>query len=128
MMKRKTTPVRNRKFTIRLSPEEYERLEKDFQSTTCRKLSEYVRDLVLKKPVTVFTRNQSLDEFLTFAVALKNELNACGKNFNQAVRKLQQLHDAGALKESLEFYQAEQFSLLQKTEEIRSILIKIYQS
>lgn len=126
-MKRKTDSVRSRKFTIRLSPEEFERLQKKFQSTIHRKLSDYLRQLVLEKPVTVLHRNQSLDDFLALTNRLKNELETCGCRFEEAIKNLQNLRDTGQLKIAIEYYQAEQFSLLQKAEEIRLTLLKIYQ-
>jgi hypothetical protein len=126
-MKRKTTDPRSRKVTIRLSTEEYQEVQEKFKRTTHRQLSGYLRDLVRQRPVTVYTRNQSLDEFLAIAIGLKNELNTIGKNVNQAVKKLEILRDATHLNDALQFYDAAQFSLLQKTEEIRSTLIKIHQ-
>jgi MobC-like protein len=125
-MKRKEHSVRSRKFTIRLTPEEFERLQEKARSTTSWDLSEYIRDHLADEPVTVRYRSQSLDEFLPIAIGLKNELNAAGKNFNQAVKKLQSLKDSGDLKMFLQFFEATQFTLNQKIEEIKSILIKSY--
>ena len=80
-----------RKVTIRLKQEEYNKLDKEFKSTTKRKLSEYMRYVLLEKPVTVYTRNQSLDEFMEELKLLRNELSAIGNNYNQTVKKLNSL-------------------------------------
>jgi hypothetical protein len=52
---------------------------------------------MLEKPVTVNTRNQSLDHVQTELIAIRNELKAIGNNFNQAVKKLHMMeHISGA--------------------------------
>ncbi|MEI9911586.1 MAG: hypothetical protein WDO71_19190 [Bacteroidota bacterium] len=45
-----------------------------FKTTTKRKLSEYIRYVLLDKPITVYTRNQSFDDILASLNGLKNEL------------------------------------------------------
>jgi hypothetical protein len=72
---------------LRLKPEEYEKLHTDFSKTTCRKLSDYSRKILLGKPITSTCRNQSLDDFMTEMMRLRSELNCIGNNFNQAVKK-----------------------------------------
>jgi hypothetical protein len=123
-MKRKE--LRSRNFTIRVTPGEYAGLQEKFHTTTHRIFSDYIRDLILQRPVTTRYRNQSLDEFIPVALALKNELQTIGRNFNQAIRRLNNLPQAAELKDSLEYFAAEQFALQQKTEEIKNCLIKIY--
>ena len=120
--------VRSKNMTIRLSPEEYEKLQARFQKTIHRVFTDYLRDMLLQEPITVYARSKSLDEFLPIAIALKNELNTICKTFNQAVKRLQVLQDAEDLTGSLQYYQAAQFSVQQKVEEIKSILIKIHQT
>ena len=66
--------------------------------TTKRKLSEYLRYVLLEKPVTVYTRNQSLDEFMTELKLLRNELSAIGNNYNQTVKKLNSLRHISEVK------------------------------
>jgi hypothetical protein len=91
-MKQETVPGYVRRITIRFKPEEFERLQRHYKSTTCRKLSQYARKILLNKPVTVNHRNQSADEILAEMIQLKGELSALGNNFNQAVKKLHTLH------------------------------------
>jgi len=73
---------------VRLSEEEYKAINKQFSKTTCRKLSEYTRDKLMEKPLTVYYRNQSLDDFMAEVMRLRTSLNAIGNNFNQVVKKL----------------------------------------
>ena len=60
--------------------------------TTCRKLSDYARKFLLGKPKIATTRDQPLDDLMAEAIKLRNELNALGNNFNQAVKKLHILY------------------------------------
>ena len=73
---------------IRLTSTEYKKITTGFSRSTKRKLSEYTRSILLEKPITVYTRNQSFDDFVAEMILLRNELKAIGNNFNQTVRKL----------------------------------------
>lgn len=76
----------------RLQPDEFSSLEKRFKKTRFQKLSEYVRALLFNKPVTVFYRNQSMDDILEELVLLRRELNAIGNNLNQAMHQINSAH------------------------------------
>jgi hypothetical protein len=78
----------SRKVTIRFTPTEYTKLYTAFRQTTKRKISEYLRAVLLEKPVTVYTRSRSLDAFINEIIRLRQELAAVGNNFNQAVKRL----------------------------------------
>src|SRR5690348_10966657 len=82
---------RTKLITLRLTTAEYQLLHSRFKATTCRKLSDYLRKVLLTGKVTVLTRNQSLDDFMTEMIELRNQLSAIGNNFNQAVHKLHNL-------------------------------------
>src|ERR1700761_4968309 len=82
---------RKRIIGLRLTGDEFGILEKSWKKSTVSKLSEYVRRVLFGKAVTVYTRNQSLDELMTELVLLRRELNAIGVNFNQAVHRLHTL-------------------------------------
>jgi len=73
---------------VRLTLDDFKKFEKAWKKTTCRKLSDYHRLLILKKPVTVIYRNQSMDDFMAELIRLRAELNSIGNNFNQLVKKL----------------------------------------
>ncbi|GAC1425539.1 MAG: hypothetical protein NVS9B7_07210 [Flavisolibacter sp.] len=90
-MKTEQTNGYSCRITIRYKPSELEEVNKLFKSTTCRKLSEYIRKVSLQKPIVKTYRNQSADEFLAEMIRLKNELNAIGNNYNQVVKKLHSL-------------------------------------
>ena len=73
---------------IRLTEPEYKKLQAGFSTSTKQKISSYARDILLDKPVTVYTRNRSIDDFVSEMIGLRNELKAIGNNINQAVKKL----------------------------------------
>jgi MobC-like protein len=55
--------ARLRRLNIRLDQKEWDKLHKLTSNSTCRSVSEYSRKVLLEKPVTVFYRNRSFDEF-----------------------------------------------------------------
>ncbi len=110
---------------LRLKPEEYTQLHKQFSKTTCRKLSDYARKILLSKPVTTTYRNQSLDDFMAEMIRLRNELSSLGSNFNQAVKKLHTLSQIAEFKGWLITWELEKKTLLNKVEEIKSRINKI---
>jgi hypothetical protein len=87
-MERANKNMLSRKVTIRLSPEVFNKLNVGYKNSTKRKLSEYIRAILMDKPITVYVRNQSYDDFVAEMILLRNELKAIGNNFNQAVKKL----------------------------------------
>lgn len=119
-------PLRNRWLTIRLSQEEEKALLKLQAKTTCLSLSEYGRKVLLHEPVAVLIRNASADDFLEEMVGLKKELQAIGKNFNQAVQRLHTLDKTGDLKAWLLMSENQRTTLLKKIDEILQKLTQIH--
>ena len=60
--------------SVRLTEEEFDEVYRQCESSTCRSLTEYVKKVLTKKPVTVKARNQSQDELLLTMVGIKNRL------------------------------------------------------
>ena len=105
---------RTRLIGLRLTPEEFEKLERWRRQTTTPEISEFIRRVLFGKPITVQQRNQSLDDFMAEMMLLRTELNAIGNNINQAVKRLHQLKEAGAVGEWGERYDRDQIALLEK--------------
>ena len=110
---------------IRLKEEEYNKINKKFSVSTCRKLSEYARRVLLDKVITVNQRNQSLDDFMTEMMKLRNELNAIGNNFNQSVKKLHTLQQLPEFKSWIILNENSKNILFEKVEEIKSKINQI---
>ncbi len=127
-MSRKTEKeVRSIWIHLRVTKREYDKINAFYKQTTSRKLSEYIRDVLLREPVTVKHRNASADEFLSVALQLKKELSAIGNNYNQAVHKLHiTVFERGALQWLKEYEQLSK-SVLEKVNEISAEMDKIYQ-
>lgn len=113
--------------SFRVRPKEYDIIHAHFQKTTCRKLSEYARKVLLNKPVIVKYRNQSADEFLREMIKLKNELSALGNNFNQTVKKLHTLDKFPELEKWLSTSEPLIHSLMNKIEEIKNRMNEVYE-
>jgi len=90
-MKEKTLQLRERIVTLRMNANEFETLEKCRKKTTEKTNSAYLRKLALNQPVTIRTRNASVDDLRNELVQLRRELNSIGNNLNQVVHKLHTL-------------------------------------
>ncbi len=111
---------RTKLVTLRLTPAEYELLNGRFKATTCRKLSDYLRKVLLTGKVTVLTRNKSLDDFMTEMIELRNQLSAIGNNFNQAVRRLHLLRTLAEFQSWLITNELQKEILLNMIEQIKN--------
>jgi predicted SPOUT superfamily RNA methylase MTH1 len=108
---------------IRLTEKEHEKIQKKYAKTTCKKLSDFARKVLLDKAVTVNIRNQSLDDVMTELIALKEELNAIGNNYNQMVKRLHSLNHVSEIKSWLQLHESARKILINKMDEIK---VKIY--
>ena len=72
-MKVNATPKRF--LSVRLTSEELEEVYQHSQTSSCRSLTEYVKKVLTKKPVTVKVRNQSQDDLLAVMIGIRNRLD-----------------------------------------------------
>ncbi len=112
--------------SIRVKPEEYSTIYSLYTKTTCQKLSEYVRMVLLKQPVTVLYRNASADEMLTVLNQIKNELSAIGNNFNQSVKVLHSMRHFPDINTWAMLNESSKKILLQKIEDTRLLMQQLY--
>jgi hypothetical protein len=119
--------VRRKWFKVRVTDDELRKITAFSKSATTKGASDYARNILLQKPVIVKYRNQSADDILSEMIRIKNELNAIGNNFNQAVHKLHTLDKIQEIK--IWLIQSEMFrqSFMNKVEEIRLQMIKIHE-
>ena len=110
---------------LRLKPDEFDKIHKQFSKTTCRKISEYSRKILLDKPITTTYRNQSIDDLMTEAIKLRNELNNIGNNFNQAVKKLHTLQQIPEFRNWIIAFELDKKILFNKVDEIKNNIQKI---
>lgn len=112
-------PIRSKWLHLRLTEAEYERIEKKFERSTCRKLSEYARCVLLDKVITVNTRNQSLDECIEELIRLREELSLLSERFEEAIKRLHVLEKKEEYKAWLLLYETSRKILLQKVDTIK---------
>jgi len=62
---------KGKRISFRLSDEAFVKLKRQFDASTCQKWSEFIRAVLLEKPLTVYTRNRSLDELVETLRELK---------------------------------------------------------
>ncbi len=116
---------RTRIIGLRLTPEEYTKIEKKWKASTCRKLSDYARCCLFDKPIVTTYRSSSQDDLMAELTRLRNELNAVGNNFNQVVRKLHTLNQIPEFRNWLVAYEVEKSILNSKVDEIRNNVKKM---
>lgn len=96
---------------IRLSKADFNKIHQYFSESSHAAISSYARDILLKKPLITAVRNQSEDDMMTEVIQLKNELKAIGKNFNQAVKKLNALKQVKDMEHWLILFEMDKRSL-----------------
>jgi hypothetical protein len=84
--------TRSHRLIVRFKPSEFELIEQRFKKTLFRKLSEYTRNVLLEKNITVTYRDKAMDDILEELILLRRELNAVGNNLNQAMRTINAAH------------------------------------
>lgn len=124
---RKEILNRTRITAVRFTAAEYAALERRFKTTTCRQMSEYLRNCLLHKPVTVKHRDASLDEFMLEFIRLRKELTALGNNFNQTVKKLHTLQQTPDFRQWVLDTESQRERLLFQVSEIQKMTSQITQ-
>lgn len=125
MCSRKTKLNRTRLVGLRLTDVEYDRIATQWQQSTCRKLSEYIRDRLFNRPIITHYRNQSMDDAMAELMQLRTEIKNIGHNFNQAVKKLHLLQQIPEFKSWLVANEPVIAGLLQQIQMIDSSVQKM---
>ena len=73
---------------FKLTDEEFASLETDGKKSNIIHLSEYLRRVLFEKPITVYTRNQSLDELMAELILLRRKLNTISANLDETMLRL----------------------------------------
>lgn len=118
---------RTRIMAVRLTDDEYRKLEKEWKNSIYMKLSEYVRQVTLNRQVVVKYRDKSLDDLTMELSALRGELNRIGVNYNQSVKRLHTLRNLSEFKRWFLTNELEKRMLENKIEEIKNHVKKIAQ-
>lgn len=97
--------------TVRVSESEYAAIQKQFQQTKERKLSVYVRNILLGKPMIKEVRNTSLQEVIAVLIRMQKDLNGIANNYNQMVHRLHISNTKAELKAWIDLYEREKKKL-----------------
>ena len=109
---------------LRLSPTEHELILKKREKSTCRTLSQYIRNIILDRPVVTTYRNVSQDDIIQQLVVLNNQLNALGNNLNQITKRLHTLRPLEEQSWGLQYSQQAE-TLLVQISEVKGLTRKI---
>jgi hypothetical protein len=123
-MEKEKRNVRNKIITLRMNEQELLELVNFRQRTTEKTNSNYLRKLALHKPVTVKTRNASLDELSAEIIKMRKEINYIGHNFNQAVHKLHTLDKIPEFRHWVQQYDGTRLQLKMVAEQTFTELIR----
>lgn len=120
--------VRNKIITLRMNEQELLMLVKNRQKTTERTNSNYLRKLALHQPVTIKTRNTSIDELCAEIIKMRRDIHYIGHNFNQAVHKLHTLEKIPEFRSWVQQYDQTRVQIKTMAEQTFMELIKRTQS
>jgi hypothetical protein len=69
-----TQPETKRFLSIRLTPKEFQEVQRHLHSSACQSLTEYAKKVLTNKPVVIKVRDQSKDDILECLINIKNKL------------------------------------------------------
>ncbi|RAI88052.1 plasmid mobilization protein [Algoriphagus yeomjeoni] len=79
---------RNKWLHVRLTLQEYEKIQTAFGQTVHESLSDYTRKLLLKKLVIGRYKDTGMQELLAELTSLRRDLHGIATNYNQLVKKI----------------------------------------
>ncbi len=109
---------------VRLTEAEHLLIQKQFKSTTERQFSNYIRNIILKKPVYAGVVNQSLKDIMAELFELRKDFNGIANNLNQVVHKLHTLDRHQEIKAWLLLFEIDKKSLQKCMEDMRVYINK----
>ncbi|HTI93536.1 MAG TPA: hypothetical protein VL727_23220 [Puia sp.] len=117
--------ARLHRLNLRLTQQEWDKIHRLAANSTCRTTSEYARKVLAQKPVRVFYRNQSFDNFEEQMVRLLPQLQICSNNFATAIQKLETLMPTTEIMTCLHDLHLHADQLSETTKKIKEHLINL---
>jgi hypothetical protein len=124
MVMKENKKLKDKWLHIRIDDTEQKQIQGLFSRSKDRKLSGYLRKVILQKPVNITYHNQSLEDIVTVLTRLQNDLNGIANNYNQAVHKLHTLRDIPEYGVWLITYEQDRKKLLGEIAEIKAYIRK----
>lgn len=72
----------------RINQANFDRLNAWLSNSSYRNMAELLRDIICEGKITVYTEDKSMRDICTQLMKIRGELNAIGRNVNQATRSL----------------------------------------
>ncbi|TRW21933.1 plasmid mobilization relaxosome protein MobC [Flavobacterium zepuense] len=119
---------RTKRIIFRMSPEEYQKIERRSNASTCKNLSDYLRHCLFDKPIVTVYRDGTKDDYLAEMGKLRQELNAVGNNFNQVVKRLHTIDELPEFRNWLMVFEVEKRTLSNKIDSIKEHILKLSES
>jgi hypothetical protein len=123
----RTTPEEALKFKLetRVNAKTYHELQRLLSQNPNKDMSSLIRDILLNRPVQIFTRDITLDNLMEELAKLRTEIRAIGININQITR----LFNTYPEPRRKEFYArsafAEYLAIEAKTDRLLEIISKL---
>lgn len=111
---------RTRIIGIRLNPDEYQEINKQWKNSGSRQLSDYARKMLFGQAIIKSYRNVSMDAVMLELIKLRKTLDGIAANFDQTTKKLSSADQKTDLKIWLEIQQSQSKQLQAKIDEIKS--------
>lgn len=115
----------SRHVTIAFKQEEYMKLYAEYQTTTKRSFSEFLRCALLGKKIARYTRSRSLDELVQELIELRKEFSLLSQGFKEQASGLGQVSDPAYRSQWSLQLEWRYKLLLAKTEEVKQKINQI---
>ncbi|MFI5162382.1 MAG: plasmid mobilization protein [Sphingobacteriales bacterium] len=110
---------KKRSIHFRMTTDEFLSLEKRRKNSTISDRSEYIRYVLLNKPITMLTRNQSLDDLIGEVIALRKQFTMIVGIYNHMAEKLPGVESSEEVRSLLQGFDQDKSDLLRTLEEIK---------
>ena len=104
---------------------EYIEIENNYKKSTCRSLSEYIRNIIIHNPITIRYRDQSLEDLIEEIVLLNDHMKQAKDIGHQVLKKIKSDQQISQYKLLLTDFQNTIIHLDKRIEEIKIQIEKI---
>lgn len=122
---RKNDPSNIRCIYVGLKLEEYAKIELQYKASTCRNKSEYIRNLIYNRPITMLYRNQSLDDLIEEITILNKEINTIKNELSKTLEIMCMHKNSSEFHQKIQEIELKIANLHQIIDQVKNQMIKI---
>lgn len=112
----------NRRLHIKITKSDFQHLQQMQRTSDCKSVSELVRRILTKRPITTLTKDTTADTAMEELIRLRKELHFIGHNINQITHHF---HSKSFPKEKL-FYALKAIDEFEKVQEpVKTVMARI---